>query len=404
MNKNRLSALFVFIFIIFTSISFASKKREIINALGSTTPAKMDIEITKVKSTNYLDFYIDRSRKKIFRDISNDIQSQRDLEKKLYVTTYLKPNTKSNTLNDDLEHEIITSNGKRYLQISYSDEPEKIYLWVVKNSKVEKLYTGILKEVSSITRADGAFNIWSSVFSNNETFSFEFQSNNSVSFSNNLYNNSGQLNAWKTVKNNNSVKIIVSLYQKDNLISTRSGDIKLDKTNNETFSWNELDFNFLFSEGAYLKPELRFKDFNFDKIIVQFRFHNGPHTGSGLEGEDILTINFFPYNFNLEADSMDFGEISNGEEHQAFTEIRIINGQSSTYSLSIPDTTSITTINGDSIILSLTEDKSFEESGKLKVIGTIPIAPNGTDYPSGTYTGVFTATVTVEENKKGGRF
>ncbi|MGL5934957.1 MAG: hypothetical protein ACRCZI_04985, partial [Cetobacterium sp.] len=107
----------------------------------------MDIEITKVKSTNYIDLYIDRSQKRIYRDMTESTKEIKDLDKQLYVTTYLKPNTKTNTIHDELEHKVINSDGKRYLEISYSKEPENIYLWVVKNNKVEKLYTGVFKEV-----------------------------------------------------------------------------------------------------------------------------------------------------------------------------------------------------------------------------------------------------------------
>ncbi|MGL5725573.1 hypothetical protein, partial [Cetobacterium sp.] len=145
MNK-KLTFIFLIVFMALSSTLLANKKREIINAYESGRPAKMDIEVTKVKSTNYIDLYINRSQKKIYRDITESNRETEDLDKKLYVTTYLKPNTKSNTIHDELEHKIINSDGRRYLEISYSKEPENIYLWVVKENKVEKLYTGVLKE------------------------------------------------------------------------------------------------------------------------------------------------------------------------------------------------------------------------------------------------------------------
>ncbi|MGL5595189.1 MAG: hypothetical protein ACRDDH_14755 [Cetobacterium sp.] len=128
------------------SISFSSDGREIIKAYENGKPAKLDIEVTKVRSDNNIDLFIDRSEKKIYRDITKSTRENSDLDRKLYVTTYLKPSNKTNTINDELTHKIVTIDGKRYLEISYFEEPKNIYLWVVKNSKVEKLYTGILKD------------------------------------------------------------------------------------------------------------------------------------------------------------------------------------------------------------------------------------------------------------------
>lgn len=128
------------------SISFSSDDREIIKAYENGKPAKLDIEVTKVRSDNYIDLFIDRSEKKIYRDITKSTRENSDLDSKLYVTTYLKPNNKTNTINDELPHKVITIDGKKYLEISYFEEPKNIYLWVVKNNKVQKLYTGILKD------------------------------------------------------------------------------------------------------------------------------------------------------------------------------------------------------------------------------------------------------------------
>lgn len=131
------------------SISFSSDGREIIKAYENGKPAKLDIEVTKVRSDNYIDLFIDRSEKKIYRDITKSTRENNDLDRKLYITTYLKPNNKTNTINDELPHQIIDIDGKKYLEISYFEEPKNIYLWVVKNNKVQKLYTGILKDFVS---------------------------------------------------------------------------------------------------------------------------------------------------------------------------------------------------------------------------------------------------------------
>lgn len=131
------------------SISFSSDGREIIKAYENGKPAKLDIEVTKVRSDNNIDLFIDRSEKKIYRDITKSTRENSDLDRKLFVTTYLRPNNKTNTINDELPHKVITIDGKKYLEISYFEEPKNIYLWVVKNNKVQKLYTGILKDFVS---------------------------------------------------------------------------------------------------------------------------------------------------------------------------------------------------------------------------------------------------------------
>lgn len=128
------------------STSFSRDNRKIIKAYENGKPAKLDIEVTKVRSNNYVELFIDKSEKKIYRDITKSTRENSDLDRKLYVTTYLKPSNKSNTINDELPYKIITVDGKRYLEISYFEEPKNIYLWVVKNNKVQKLYTGILKD------------------------------------------------------------------------------------------------------------------------------------------------------------------------------------------------------------------------------------------------------------------
>lgn len=128
------------------STSFSRDNRKIIKAYENGKPAKLDIEVTKVRSNNYVELFIDKSEKKIYHDITKSTRENSDLDRKLYVTTYLKPSNKSNTINDELPYKIITVDGKRYLEISYFEEPKNIYLWVVKNNKVQKLYTGILKD------------------------------------------------------------------------------------------------------------------------------------------------------------------------------------------------------------------------------------------------------------------
>ena len=152
MKKIKYFLIILILLLYSISISFSNDGREIIKAYENGKPAKLDIEVTKVRSDNHVDLFIDKSEKKIYRDITRSTQENNDLDKKLYVTTYLKPNNKTNTINDELPHKIVTIDGKRYLEISYFEEPQNIYLWVVRNNKVQKLYTGILKDFINPTK------------------------------------------------------------------------------------------------------------------------------------------------------------------------------------------------------------------------------------------------------------
>lgn len=145
MGKLLKNILFI-TFILFTTIfSKENDGREIIKAYDKGKPAKMDIEITKVKSDNFINMTIDRYNKKIYKDISKFSSQNKDLQKKIYVTNYIKKFDKSN-LRETFPHEIILKDNKTYLEIDYSnlDEPEKIYLWIVDGKKIDKLYTGIM--------------------------------------------------------------------------------------------------------------------------------------------------------------------------------------------------------------------------------------------------------------------
>lgn len=152
MKKIKYFLMILILLLYSISISFSNDGREIIKAYENGKPAKLDIEVTKVRSDNHVDLFIDKSEKKIYRDITRSTRENNDLDKKLYVTTYLKPNNKTNTINDELPHKIVTIDGKRYLEISYFEEPKNIYLWVVRNNKVQKLYTGILKDFINPTK------------------------------------------------------------------------------------------------------------------------------------------------------------------------------------------------------------------------------------------------------------
>ncbi|MGL4977485.1 MAG: hypothetical protein ACRC5G_05665, partial [Cetobacterium sp.] len=304
------------------------------------------------------------------------------------------------TIHDELPYKIVTRDGRRYLEISYSKEPEKIYLWVLKNDKVQKLYTGIFKEIKITTRADGAFEIFSSVNSNNQNFSLSF-TKTGVESGDNLYGGTGKLNAWETTKNNNSVKI-TAFFHKNNIISSKHmGDVSLGKTNNVTFKHDELDFNFNYKEDELLKPVLKIKNYDFDKIVIQFDFHNGPHTGSGKEGTDILTINFRNTPFTLEATDMNFGEINHLSTYNAESVIKVIGDTSLDYSIDFESNRNLTNSNNEVINFNIAR-VPFDESGNFKLMGTI--LPRAEEYSKGSYTGTIPVTVTVIPKKRGGRF
>lgn len=130
-----------------TTFSKDGDGREIIKAYEKGKPAKMDIEITKVKSDNYINMIIDKGNKKIYKDITEFAPENRDLQKKLYVTDYIKKLDKSN-IRETLPYRIVLNDNKKYLEIDYSniEEPKEIYLWVVEGRKIDKLYTGVIEK------------------------------------------------------------------------------------------------------------------------------------------------------------------------------------------------------------------------------------------------------------------
>lgn len=133
------------IFFILSTFLYGKNNRDIIKAYNKGKPAKMNIEITKLKTTNYIDFFIDRDNKKIYKEITTPNKENRDLKKKLYITDYYKKIRNFRDISS-YPYKIKNINNKTYLIISYINEPTNIYLWLLEGKKLQKLYTGILKE------------------------------------------------------------------------------------------------------------------------------------------------------------------------------------------------------------------------------------------------------------------
>ncbi|MGL6100245.1 MAG: hypothetical protein ACRC0G_11555, partial [Fusobacteriaceae bacterium] len=363
---------------------------------------KMDIEVTKVRSDNFIEFYIDKVEKKIYRDITQKTREIEDLEKKLYVTTYLKPNTKTNTIHDELPYEIVTRDGRRYLEISYSKEPEKIYLWVLKKDKVQKLYTGVLKENLNLTKniiqqctLDTMFD-----YSIGETSYFTLKSANDFSeVSNdnfNLISFSGNMTkAWTTP----TLKFIRMKITVDNSVAlVISG--KSDAVFSVTHA--EIDFKHEFLNPNYKISFTPKKDFQ--KIMIQYTQSHNASFNHDLY-VDYLIINGTKKIFSLKATPMDFGEFFKTSGASSESSITVVNGGGLDYSISnIPKTIKIYKKDDNEVSIDVFLDEPVKMSKtEFKINGLINEPTNG-EYVEGIYNGTIPITVTVNENISGGRF
>lgn len=145
--------LLVILMLCFTAVIYGND-RKIIKAYEKGKPAEMKIEVTKVKSDNYLDLIIDRLNKKFYKDITGE---NTDLKRKLYITDTLERITSVADLRNEYPYKVVEYNGKKYLEVDYlgKPEPENIYFWVTKGNKIKKLYTGeVVDEYLDLTRAE----------------------------------------------------------------------------------------------------------------------------------------------------------------------------------------------------------------------------------------------------------
>lgn len=385
--------------------SLASDGREVIKAYESGKPAKLEIEVTKVRSDNYVDFSIDRLSKKIYRDISNTTKQDDDLERQLYVTTYLKPKNKSNTINDELPHKIINSDGKRYLEISYFEEPKNIYLWVVKNNKVEKLYTGVLKEINNSTRGPIVQDEKLDMFFNYKigspmTFNLSKDGDFSKVSSNddNLVSYTGKMSkAWTTLYLK-FVKFTIT-------VDGESASYHIGNYGNyfeanykgihfaHSFNSNNNSANISFTPSS-----------SFNTIVIRYEQSDSNAFNKDIYA-DTLTINGTKQSFYLSATSMDFGSFSKNSGATAESKVTIHEGGNLKYTISdLPNFISISKVNDPNSKINVFLNPTEIINNEFKIIGTINTPENGKEYTEGNYIGNFGITVTATENTIGGKF
>ncbi|ERT68958.1 hypothetical protein HMPREF0202_01125 [Cetobacterium somerae ATCC BAA-474] len=385
------------------SISFSNDSREIIKAYENGKPAKLDIEVTKVRSDNNIDLFIDRSEKKIYRDITKSTRENSDLDRKLYVTTYLKPNNKTSTINDELPHKIITIDGKRYLEISYFEEPKNIYLWVVKNNKVENLYTGTLKTIpiykyyTSNFYAD-AINI------SNESFHFKFTKGSNIpTFGSNWSNGKGNvLGPWITPGNSvGSLKITIDS-EEFNSRNRNSLNIPIDKGESPQINADIGNFNIKYKLNTnFFEYTITPKSSNLKTVKTTFDYSTSESNPSDIKHKDILIINF---GFGIKSTSMDFGVFNKTQGAEAESKISIFNSGGLSYKISIPDKCLIYKISRNETAINVFLNAPSQTTDNNFIIkGVIPKLENS-EYIEGDYRGTFPVTVTATENPTGGRF
>ncbi|MGL5378222.1 MAG: hypothetical protein ACRDAT_08115 [Cetobacterium sp.] len=379
--------------------SSASDNREIIRAFEKGKPAKMDIEVTKVRSDNFIEFYIDKIEKKIYRDITQKTREIEDLEKKLYVTTYLKPNTKTNTIHDELPYEILTRNGRRYLEISYSKEPEKIYLWVLKKDKVQKLYTGIFKEYLNTRKVveTKKIEMWFNYNLNEENFFGIDKLGTIIDIeSPNLSWYSGQMtSAW----DNDNIGHLTYTIKIDN--NNPFGGKSPKGNTSFTVASNGITFNHINRTSGYTFSFNPTSDF--EKITIEYisAANNGSNTDAY---SDTVIIYGKKNNFYLEKEDMDFGTFSKTEGKTAQSKIIAFNTDNVTYQLQIPNSINIKTGTNEEIRVDLTLTKDGNSTEINYINGVIPEPNSGNEYTEGSYTGTIPVTVIVTPKKRGGRF
>ncbi|MGL5724664.1 hypothetical protein, partial [Cetobacterium sp.] len=277
--------------------------------------------------------------------------------------------------------------------------PENIYLWVVKENKVEKLYTGVLKEaltarsIIDTKQLEAWFN-----YSIGETFLLEIGVNDTVLPNDNLkWYQGGVTSAW---------------YKDDNQHITYNIDIDGRKISNSTPKGNDYftvtidSILSVFHENIKDGYGYKFKitpSVEFEKITLHYE--TGPNNGNNRDYYvDTIIIYGKKNNLYLEKTDMDFGTFSKTEGKTATADINAFNTSGYDYTLGIPKTTTIRSLANDEIEVNLTLelDNSQNNTHYNKIIGTIP-EPNS-EYKEGSYTGSIPVTVTITPKLRGGRF
>lgn len=389
------------IFLILSCTTFSKGNDSVVtNTYNNKRAAKFDIEITKVRSDNFIELKIDRKRKKIYKDISEYSSENIDLDKKIYITTYLRPSAKSNSVENELSYRIVERDNKRFLEINYEREPKNIYLWIIKNNRVDKLYTGVLSDTIFESIRLSSSNVYSKVLSKNNNFTLQFNRKNTTNplLSSNLYQFSGSLNGWINSKNC-MLKILISFTKQNgtSYISTEKIEVDLKHfIGSKTFSLNELDLIYK-TNFSTLTLEFNFKNYNFKEVTFDFIYYAGT-IGSSIKGEDKLTL-IFP-TFEISTTDMDFGDFYKFGGANAKAKININNPHNFDFKLKIPESIKIhnTNLSDVSIPVGLALQDNI-------IIGNIPRPSQSSNgYVEGSYKGIIPIEITLSPNIKGGKF
>lgn len=131
-------------FILFSLSLFAKGDKEnSILAYEKGKAAEMRLEITKLKTDNFVDLTIDRNNRKIyvpinvFKNFSNNI----------CITDDIGNIQRKNDIFNEFSSKVITFQKERFLEIDYTDrrEPETLFFWVFRGRDLIKLYTGKIR-------------------------------------------------------------------------------------------------------------------------------------------------------------------------------------------------------------------------------------------------------------------
>lgn len=280
----------IFTFIFLKTLIYCNS----IQAYEKGKAAIMDIEITKVKTNNFIDFFIDRDKKQIYKDITSSIKENKDLKKNLYITSYYKKSRNRST--HTLPYKIKKIENKIYLIVSYINEPKNIYLWILNGKDIEKLYTGIIKDYLNplnplsyidlkntfvikgtpyIFKKNGYsyFKIANIKLKNSsnksillktqEKYLFYDEKNKSnITYDIELFfKNNQSFNKITSINKNNSVEIYGKI-KTSTLDTLKNRNLKIKNYNNSNFKDFSIDINFLNKHGV--SQSLFFKNYIFN--------------------------------------------------------------------------------------------------------------------------------------------
>lgn len=146
--------------IITTLISFLLFTNTILGTTGIMAyekgrTAQLNIEVTKIKSNNYLDLIVDRNNKKFYAELTSDMDL---FSNRVYITDSIKGIRSFTDIVGMFPNKVISLNNKKYLEVDYSftSTPKQLYFWLIQGDRIKKVYTGrIIDEYVDLSRADG---------------------------------------------------------------------------------------------------------------------------------------------------------------------------------------------------------------------------------------------------------